>query len=953
MTREPLTQFVRQLRRTLDADALGAASDSDLLLSFRRDRDPAAFEAIVRRHGPRVLTAARKVLGDPADVDDAFQATFLILMRDPGACRDGKSLGGWLYGVAHRVSLKAMTRRRRREEVESRAGSQREQTPDLSWREACAILHEELDRLPDSYRLPLMLCYLDGRSRDEAATHLGRTLHSVKKSLEKGREELRKRLRRRGVALSAGLLAAVAAPAGSAGVPSSTVQSAVSAVVGHTVSPAAATLAHALRGHRIPWRAAIGSAIAASVVTVCVALGQAPKPAVEPPRLPAADEAPVAKAGDPLPERFTYRGRVLGPDGKPVKDAQIFLLALSPASKPISPRAKTDADGRFAFEVARSEFDYRSFEYSHMPWRYGHLIASAPGFGIAWTQAMAPDSDTEMTLAADDAPIEGCILNLQGQPVAGATVRVLWVLRTQSGELAKWHDGLKGIGDREGWRALQGLQGLMHFSMRRYGLEPAVPHATTGKDGRFTLKGLGRDRIALVRIEGDGMATQQVFVVPRPGEAKSVDSIALEARMMSAQTKGIPQDTFLGNKFDLIVAPSRPVTGVVTEVDTGKPVAGAFVCSWQYVSGLIDRHRTWTVTDAEGRYTLRGLPAEKDLQIRVDPPDDQPYLAITAHVPDQAGLEPVKLDLKVKRGIWLTGNVLDRETKNPVQAIVRYSAELDNPHLKGIPDFTIESELRSRQDDGGFRVAIVPGKGYLSVLTGSPDHPRYGIAGDVPAGLPEQIATKPFTIWTKSLNALIPLNVPDDAKEARQEVLLTPGKGVTVTIVGPEGEKLKGIVATTDTYGSRPQRLGDDGKLTVRGVSTGKAKYVQAVCPEKKLAGKLKVTSEDKTPTLKLEPWLGMRGRVVDEDGNPVPNAELSFVGVRASPADDDGHGFWYKDPTMRADAAGRYEMDGLVPGMLYSIAVKYKGQPGTILHFRADWKAGELKDMGDLKPRP
>ena len=498
------------------------------------------------------------------------------------------------------------------------------------------------------------------------------------------------------------------------------------------------------------------------------------------------------------------------------------------------------------------------------PWRWGHLIASAPGFGVAWTKQIAPDTDTELTLVADDVPIEGRILNLQGQPVAGTRVRTLWVLGVESGDVTKWHEGLKGIGSREGWRILHGVHGLQHLSMRRFGLDPAVPPATTGKDGRFTLKGLGRDRIALVLIDGDEIASQQLVISPRPGEAKTIDAFLLESFVQSAANPTRPQDTIVGTKFDLVVTPGRPVTGVVTDVDSGKPVAGAFVCSWQFKNGAIDRHRAWTITDAAGRYTLRGLPAERDLQVRVDPPEGEPYLAITAHVPDQAGLEAVPLDLKIKRGIWLTGNILDRETKDPVQATVRYSAEPDNPHLKGIPGFTIEHELRSRQDDGEYRIAILPGKGYLSVALMSPDHPRYGIAGDVPAGLPEIINTKPVTIWPKSLNALIALNIADDAKEARQEVLLTPGKGVTVTIVSPDGEKLKGVIASTDIYGARPQRLGDDGTLIVRGVSTGKPKMVQAVCPEKKLAGKMRVSSDDKTVTLKLEPVArdaGPRGR--------------------------------------------------------------------------------------------
>ena len=297
---------------------------------------------------------------------------------------------------------------------------------------------------------------------------------------------------------------------------------------------------------------------------------------------------------------------MVGPDGKAVKDAQVFLHVLSPTPKPISPRAKTDADGRFTFDVSRTEFDFRSYEYVKTPWQYGHLIATAPGFGIAWTKQIAPDTDTELTLVADDAPIEGRVLNLQGQPVAGARFRTLWVLGVESGEVTKWHDGLKGIGSREGWRLLHGLSGLQHFSMRKHGLDPAVPPATTGKDGRFALKGLGRDRVALIMIEGEGLESQQFLVSPRPGEAKSVDAFLLEGKMQSAANPTNPQDTIVGTKFDAVAPPSRPVTGVVTDVDTGKPVAGAYVCSWQYKNGVIDRHRAWTVTDAAGRTRSAG-----------------------------------------------------------------------------------------------------------------------------------------------------------------------------------------------------------------------------------------------------------------------------------------------------------------------------------------------------------
>ena len=139
-----------------------------------------------------MLSACRRVLADPADVDDAFQAAFLVFLRDAHTVRRGQAVGAWLYGVAHRIALRARAARRRRGEVEAAAPDRGpDSPPDLSWREACAILHEELDRLPDKYRLPLLLCYLEGLPRDEAAGRLRLSLNAIRNRLERGRSRLR------------------------------------------------------------------------------------------------------------------------------------------------------------------------------------------------------------------------------------------------------------------------------------------------------------------------------------------------------------------------------------------------------------------------------------------------------------------------------------------------------------------------------------------------------------------------------------------------------------------------------------------------------------------------------------------------------------------------------------------------------------------------------------------
>jgi RNA polymerase sigma factor (sigma-70 family) len=181
MATAPLNRVLGHLRL-----AAGEASDADLLRSFLATSDSAAFSALVRRHGSTVLAACRQVLRQESDVEDAFQATFLVLFKNADSIRQGCSVRSWLFGVAHRVAVNAHRRRARlesREVTNSEPPHPAGELPDLSWREASAILHEELNRLPDKLRLPLLLCYLEGKSRDEAAAELGTSTNVVKGAL--------------------------------------------------------------------------------------------------------------------------------------------------------------------------------------------------------------------------------------------------------------------------------------------------------------------------------------------------------------------------------------------------------------------------------------------------------------------------------------------------------------------------------------------------------------------------------------------------------------------------------------------------------------------------------------------------------------------------------------------------------------------------------------------------
>jgi RNA polymerase sigma factor (sigma-70 family) len=195
---------------------LGAASavdtpDSHLLARYVAQRDDAAFAELVRRYSPLVHGVCRRVLTNPHDAEDAFQATFLILSHKAASIHKGDSLASWLHNVALRAAFRLRRNVVRRKEQTLPADTPQAERDDVSWREVQQLLDEELARLPERFRRPLILCYLEGRTRDEAAEELGWSLSTFRGRLERGRERLRRRLERRGLTLSAALLATLAA----------------------------------------------------------------------------------------------------------------------------------------------------------------------------------------------------------------------------------------------------------------------------------------------------------------------------------------------------------------------------------------------------------------------------------------------------------------------------------------------------------------------------------------------------------------------------------------------------------------------------------------------------------------------------------------------------------------------------------------------------------------------
>jgi RNA polymerase sigma factor (sigma-70 family) len=340
-----MTRAIKDLRHLVAVQTADDLTDRQLLERFAAQRDEAAFALLVRRHGPMVLGVCRRVLGHLHDAEDAFQAAFLVLARKAHSPRWQDSVGGWLFQVAYHLALRrrADVRRKRMQPLPDAA------VPDLSVAapdgEWLAVLDDELNRLPEKYRVALLLCHYEGKSRAEAARQLGWKEGTVKIRLERGRALLRARLTRRGLEATSLVAGTLAASAASAGVPPTLANTTATAArlfaaggrsTTTTIPESAASLAEGVLRTMMLTRLKIVAVLLLAVGLVCLGAGfwaqrvlaekpdavsfrqESPgDPPLGPPEKPAPE--PARKADQPL--------RVLLFAGAPTREYQ-FVRAL-------------------------------------------------------------------------------------------------------------------------------------------------------------------------------------------------------------------------------------------------------------------------------------------------------------------------------------------------------------------------------------------------------------------------------------------------------------------------------------------------------------------------------------------------------------------------------------------------------------------------------------------------
>jgi RNA polymerase sigma factor (sigma-70 family) len=405
MDHAALQAVLRDLRRFAASQGTTALTDAQVLRRFVDTGDEAAFEVLVWRHGPMVLGCCRKYLGHDHDAEDAFQATFLVLARKAGSIARSTSLAGWLHRVAYRVALRlhAQVRRRRaRERAGSDLSAAAAPSTDLARvedRDLWAVVARELDRLPARYRLPLVACYLQGKTHAEAARELGRPFGSMSGDLARGCALLQQRLTRHGAGLSAVALTALLADQARATVSVALVVPTVTASLkfsaGTAVPGPAAGLAHGVVQSMLVSKLMVAAAAALVVTTLGVGTVGLARQAVTPAAPPtkptelvvggrgaAQAQAPrLDPLGDSLPEFARMRlGTARLRHGGPV-----VAVAFTP-------------DGKTAITGgSNSDGNIRLWDAA-----IGREVRTIPGAGAAITAiAVTPDGKTILATAGD------------------------------------------------------------------------------------------------------------------------------------------------------------------------------------------------------------------------------------------------------------------------------------------------------------------------------------------------------------------------------------------------------------------------------------------------------------------------------------------------------------------------------------------------------------------------
>jgi RNA polymerase sigma factor (sigma-70 family) len=832
MNSEKLEAALRDIRNLVKMPGEERIADEELVRRYAIEREEAAFAALVRRYGPMVLRVCYNVLHRSHDAEDAFQATFLTLAREATSLRRFDAVGSWIHGVAYHAALRVRQRMARQRHHEERRESPRNyDNPEegILREDVQAVLYEELHRLPEKYRLPLVLCNLMGKTQEEAARELGLHRTALCKRLRRAYSQLRQRLLSRGINLSLVLLASLLHEEGKAATLSAalllrTVRAALGTA--SDVTPALAS-AGGMSGFLVGIAKTKYALFAAVLLLagggyLAVRAWKEPTPeradltAVRP--LPDPVTSTPRRTNGSLPqtvEQIVLSGTVVDADGKPIPRAQVAVSGLR-SFRPgklnvrdeVLARGSSDERGRFHLNVPRPDSVWS------LRTAFVHLWAAAPGHAPATLRLpWRPDSPSIEARLNRPEEIRGRLIAADGRPAASVRVNV-----SQIGHIRL--EPIQGRGDGHGKPALW----------------PA--DVTTDDQGRFTLHGLNLEQGIGLCVRDDRFALRRMDLQP---------------------------ERWRGQERTLRLASARVLEGRVTAAD-GAALSAARLRVLVYdaarrpLGSALDAR-----ADTAGAFRIH-LPVGDTYRIEALAPEGAAYAGIAREVRWPAEATRQELELRLPPGILVHGVVRDADNGQPIPEAHVQFRPLDNT--------TVAAEIltglnnRALSDAGGsFRLVVPKAKGFLLVHEASGDYVMEEWTGRVRGYSGPLLA-----------NRVLAVDAASGSQVREVGVILRRGVRIAGRIVGPDGEPAadgawicRGRTCPEEPGEGQPQPYWN-GRFIVRGCVPGRIYPLLFLDTRRRLGAlvELPAAADGKPVEVRLQPCGQAEVRFVDARGRPV-----------------------------------------------------------------------------------
>lgn len=896
MATEPTRAARQQIETLFQVGTFAGAADGELLERFvegSRSTASAAFTVLVQRHGPMVLDLCQRILRDTHEAEDAAQAAFLVLARRARAIRRKDSVGSWLFGVAVRVAQRARARAARRRYHEQRraemnpgAHGNHPADGDASW---SVDLHVELAHLPESLRAPLILCYFEGLTNDQAAERLGLSLRTLRRRLALGRERIKGRLARRGIIPSPSLLgpAFLSEPARIAGPPPSvwverTVASAFDFLNGQGAAGAAssAVLTLAREVLRSMSRSKLLPAATAILLTALAGAG-------------------LTLAAIDAPDPVTVETIVEAPEPtRPGPVVAAIETVTTPEPMPQQGRVDNQDAGQREDETVR-------------------------------------------------VPILGRVVDERGRPVAGATLHILRLAGLQkNGGLDPWLESIRS--GEPYWRASRHFDpGFLGFP------EGYPREVTTDAEGHFRFEPLPADAVAGLSLSGPSVAFTELNILTRamePIQAKGFES--RYGSQAEKTVYGSNECTIVATPsrpIEGLIRDARtgaPLAGVEirSSLFRGAQIYG--VEDLKATSDAEGRFRLDGMPQGDGNVLLV-VPGD-DLpyfmrEVKVPgPPEVGP---VTFHIDLHRGLWIEGTVTSKSTGKPIEGARLHYLPfrDNPFAGAL---PEFDGPTVDGDQD-----RYRTRAD-GTYRLVGLAGRAIVGADHGRESYLN-GVGSESIAGIDNRghfdTWNNPIEAGKSWPNAMKEINPAEGTESVRVDLEFDPGGTLRVDVVGPDGEPVPDlqVLGRTSTSASYVEKVAGS-SFEVTQLRAGEARTVLVRHDGLGLGKVARVRLDDEADgpvVLALEPLAAIAGRVIEPPGVPIQGARIR---ISVAPSQD----FAVRLPLVFTDNDGRFRADDVPAGCDYDLVVeRHDGTHARdITGTHASVRPGETTDLGEVR---